>query len=200
MLRGDRNFCLCCCPIGPAIRQYDDSKFARGGCERGELVPTAGVVCGETPKIHQHDVAPAHERLQCVLPGRVVAIALVDAMPAIDVGLHVERGNAPCDVRGTRDKSSGQLSIEKLEDVMGVERAFGKSNVTIAPPETGAEDFSFFSNLVPGFYFKLGVVPEGKTSGGHHTPTFLADDRAVPIGMRALSLLALDYLSGRSRP
>jgi len=74
-------------------------------------------------------------------------------------------------------------------------RLFGKDKVRAVPPETGAEDFSFFANVVPGFYFKVGVVPEGKASGGHHTPTFYADDRSVPIAMRALSTLALDYLA-----
>jgi amidohydrolase len=78
--------------------------------------------------------------------------------------------------------------------VPSLHRVVGKENVTVVPPETGAEDFSFFSNIVPGFYFKLGVVPEGKASGGHHTPTFYADDKAVPIGIRALSTLVLDYL------
>jgi amidohydrolase len=74
-------------------------------------------------------------------------------------------------------------------------RLLGTDEVLVAPPETGAEDFSFFSNIVPGFYFKLGVVPNGKASGGHHTPTFYADDGAVPVGIRTLSTLVLDYLS-----
>jgi amidohydrolase len=80
-----------------------------------------------------------------------------------------------------------------------LERVIGKDNVLVAPPETGAEDFSYFSNLVPGFYFKLGVVPDGKASGGHHTPTFYADDKAVPIGIRVLSTLVLDYLAAGKR-
>ena len=80
-----------------------------------------------------------------------------------------------------------------------LQRIVGKDNVSVVPPETGAEDFSFFSNLVPGFYYKLGVVPEGKSSGGHHTPTFYADDKAVPIGIRTLSALVLDYLASGAR-
>jgi amidohydrolase len=83
--------------------------------------------------------------------------------------------------------------------VPSLERIAGKERVLSVPPETGAEDFSYFSNIVPGFYFELGVVPEGKTSGGHHTPTFYADDRAVTVGMRALSTLVLDYLAGPKR-
>jgi metal-dependent amidase/aminoacylase/carboxypeptidase family protein len=53
-------------------------------------------------------------------------------------------------------------------------------------PAHGAypEDFSFFAQEVPGFYFTVGAVKPGTTSGGHHTPTFLADDAAVPVGMR----------------
>jgi amidohydrolase len=80
-----------------------------------------------------------------------------------------------------------------------LQRAVGKSEVMVVPPETGAEDFSFFSDIIPGFYFKLGVVPDGKTSGGHHTPTFYADDRSVPIGIKALSMLVVDYLAAGKR-
>jgi amidohydrolase len=76
-----------------------------------------------------------------------------------------------------------------------LERLAGKSNVERVPPETGAEDFSYFSSVVPGFYFNIGVVPAGRTSGGHHTPTFYADDDAVPVGMRMMSTLVLDYLA-----
>ena len=75
-----------------------------------------------------------------------------------------------------------------------LERIAGKDNVSEVPPITGAEDFSYFANLVPGLYIQLGVVPPGKTSGGHHTPTFYADDASVPIAMRLMASLALDYL------
>ena len=76
-----------------------------------------------------------------------------------------------------------------------LERVVGPENVGIAPPRTGAEDFAYFSRLVPSFLFKLGVVPEGKVSGGHHTPTFLADDAAIPIGVRAMTLVVLEALA-----
>jgi amidohydrolase len=89
--------------------------------------------------------------------------------------------------------SNDRALTEKLVPIL--ERVVGKSEVLVAPPETGAEDFSFFSDIIPGFYFELGVVPEGKASGGHHTPTFYADDKAVPIGIKALSTLVLDYLA-----
>ena len=80
--------------------------------------------------------------------------------------------------------------------VPSLERLLGKDKVRLAPPITGAEDFSYFSQVVPGFYFRLGVVPEGKTSGGHHTPTFYAADESVPIAMRLMATLVVDYLNG----
>ena len=77
-----------------------------------------------------------------------------------------------------------------------LERAVGAQNVGIVPPETGAEDFSYFAREVPGFYFKLGAVRRGNTSGGHHTPTFRADDEAIAIGVRAMTALVLEALGG----
>jgi amidohydrolase len=78
-----------------------------------------------------------------------------------------------------------------------LERVLGAANVRRRPPITGAEDFSYFANEVPGFYFFLGAVPPGRKSGGHHTPTFYADDRAIPIGIRAMTALVLDFLSSQ---
>jgi len=58
----------------------------------------------------------------------------------------------------------------------------------------GGEDFSFFANALPGFYFRLGSTKPGTVSGGHHTPTFLADDSSVAVGIRVMSNLPVDYL------
>ena len=80
--------------------------------------------------------------------------------------------------------------------VPSLERVVGKDMIRQVPPTTGAEDFSYFSNVVPGFYFWIGVVPQGKASGGHHTPTFYAADESVPIAMRLMATLVVDYLAG----
>ena len=76
-----------------------------------------------------------------------------------------------------------------------MERLMGRENVVDVPPTAGAEDFAFFANAVPGFYYRLGTVAPGTKSGDHHTPTFMADDASIPIGMRVMSTLLLDYLS-----
>jgi amidohydrolase len=75
-----------------------------------------------------------------------------------------------------------------------LERVLGAANVLDAQPTMGGEDFAYFANQVPGFYYRLGVVAPGTTSGGLHTPTFLADDTAVPVAMRTMTLLLLDWL------
>ncbi len=75
-------------------------------------------------------------------------------------------------------------------------RVVGAENVTEVDPAMGGEDFAYFANEVPGFYFRLGQVAPGTTSGDHHTPTFRADDSAIPIGIRAMSRLVLDFLGG----
>jgi len=75
-----------------------------------------------------------------------------------------------------------------------LERVVGPDRVRQVPPITGAEDFSYFAQQVPGFYLFIGAVPPGKVSGGHHTPTFYADDATVPAAMRIMTALVLEAL------
>ncbi|HVG09740.1 MAG TPA: amidohydrolase [Thermoanaerobaculia bacterium] len=74
-------------------------------------------------------------------------------------------------------------------------RSVGADNVKVVEPSMGGEDFAYFANEIPGFYFRLGVVAPGTTSGGLHTPTFRADDSSVAVGMKAMSRLLVDWLS-----
>jgi amidohydrolase len=79
-------------------------------------------------------------------------------------------------------------------------RVAGRENVLQVEPVMGGEDFAYFSREVPGFYFRLGTTDPEHGSGGLHTPTFRGDDGAVPVGIRALSHLVVDYLAGEVRP
>ena len=62
-------------------------------------------------------------------------------------------------------------------------------------PVTGAEDFSYFSQEVPGLYFSLGVNKKGITGlqPGNHSPYFTIDDNALDEGLKTLVYLTLDY-------
>lgn len=61
-------------------------------------------------------------------------------------------------------------------------------------PRTGAEDFSFFAQEVPGLYFFLGVNPENQESSyTNHSPKFYVDDDALDTGVKAFIQLVEDY-------
>jgi amidohydrolase len=81
-------------------------------------------------------------------------------------------------------------------------RVAGDSNVVPINPVMGSEDFSFYEQRVPGFYFFLGVTPpdqDWRTAATNHSPRFFADERALPIGVRAIAHLAVDYLTGANQ-
>jgi amidohydrolase len=77
-----------------------------------------------------------------------------------------------------------------------MERAVGAENVIEVEPTMAGEDFAYFAQKIPGFYFRLGVVAPGTESGGLHTPTFRASDDAIPVGIRAMASMVLAYLEG----
>ncbi len=74
-------------------------------------------------------------------------------------------------------------------------RTVGAENVRQVPPTMGGEDFAYFSREIPGFYFRLGTTEPGGESGGLHTPTYRGDDGSVPVGIRALTGVVLEYLA-----
>jgi amidohydrolase len=78
-----------------------------------------------------------------------------------------------------------------------LQKSVGAENVLLVPADTGAEDFSFFAQKVPGLYFFIGGLPKGKdpkTSGPHHTPQFIIDDSSFKTGLNALCNLVFDYM------
>ena len=95
------------------------------------------------------------------------------------------RKNAPATVN---DAALSRTSAALLE------RSLGAGNVKVVEPSMAGEDFAYFADEVPGFYFRLGVVAPGTSSGGLHTPTFRGDDSSVAVGIKAMSRLLVDYL------
>nr|WP_245984144.1 amidohydrolase [Gillisia mitskevichiae] len=72
----------------------------------------------------------------------------------------------------------------------------GKDKVELVKATTGGEDFSFFQEVIPGFYFFLGGQTPGETlSAPHHTPDFFIDESGMLLGVKVMSQLALDYLN-----
>jgi len=80
-----------------------------------------------------------------------------------------------------------------------LERVAGPGKASPSPPTTGAEDFSYYQREIPGLYFFLGVIPDSvplQQAYPNHSPYFFADEAALPLGVRALAHLAVDFLAG----
>ena len=73
----------------------------------------------------------------------------------------------------------------------------GKENLITTPLITGAEDFSYYALETPGMFFFLGVTPKGQdavTAPSNHSPHFFADEKALQLGVNAMTQLVIDYL------
>jgi len=75
----------------------------------------------------------------------------------------------------------------------------GGDQAKVVDAITGAEDFSFFQQQVPGLYFFVGGMPpdaDPEEMAPHHTPDFYIDESGMKTGVRALATLAIDYMLG----
>ncbi|WP_409013283.1 amidohydrolase [Dyadobacter sp. CY343] len=90
--------------------------------------------------------------------------------------------------------------IPLTEKMIGtLQNVAGKDNVSLIPAKTGAEDFSYFQQKVPGLFFFLGGMPKGKNpeeAAPHHTPDFFLDEGSLVLGVRSLARLTTDYMAG----
>ena len=80
--------------------------------------------------------------------------------------------------------------------IASLEKAAGKDNVSQGRWTTGAEDFSFFGERAPSFFFNLGGMPKGidpAKAAPHHTPDFYIDDSMLDVGVKAFCNLVFDY-------
>jgi amidohydrolase len=85
--------------------------------------------------------------------------------------------------------------------IPALQRVFGAGAVRIEP-QMVAEDFPFYGQKAPYFYFLLGTRNEAKgIPSVNHTARFDIDEDALPLGVRALTTLAWDFLArGGVRP
>ena len=82
--------------------------------------------------------------------------------------------------------------LPTLQRIAGIEKVVNISAIT------GAEDFSFYQQEIPGLYFFLGgksldIKPED--ASGHHTPDFVIDESGFVLGIKTMTALTLDYLN-----
>ncbi|MCS6765851.1 MAG: amidohydrolase [Candidatus Protistobacter heckmanni] len=67
-------------------------------------------------------------------------------------------------------------------------------------PIFGSEDFGEFAKEAPGLFFFVGVTPadqDMRQAAPNHSSGFTMDEKALEVGVRALSMLTVDYLRGQ---
>jgi len=90
--------------------------------------------------------------------------------------------------------NSPELTRDMLPSIF---ETAGEENVYLSVARTGAEDFSFYAQEVPGLFLFLGGMPKEMSSfdaAPHHTPDFYIDESGLKLGVRTLANLTLDYM------
>ncbi|MCC9137891.1 amidohydrolase [Pontibacter silvestris] len=78
----------------------------------------------------------------------------------------------------------------------------GSNKVVLTKAVTGAEDFAFYQEKIPGLFIFVGGMPKGKKPeevAPHHTPDFYIDDSGMKLGVKTLTNLTLDYMEGKGK-
>lgn len=103
--------------------------------------------------------------------------------------------------------ASAELQVEQLtpvtsndsaltgEAVRSLTRILGADRLVLVPARMGAEDFGYFAEKIPGFYFFLGVGNKARgLQAMIHTPDFDIDEESLLVGTRCAATLLWDWL------
>jgi len=148
------------------------------GGNRGNIIPDTVLMVGTIRTLNPDTRELVHERVRRMAENIAEANG-AEAEVTIDLGYPVT----------VNDPSLTRRMVPSLERVVG-------DGLTVMNPLTGAEDFSYFAEEVPGMFIGLGVAADDPSLvHPNHSPYFYADERALPIGVRAMATLAVDFLS-----
>jgi len=150
------------------------------GGNRGNIIPDTVLMIGTIRTLNPDTRTLVHERVRRMAES-IAAANGAEADVSIDLGYPVT----------VNDPDLTRQMVPSLRRIVG-------DGAVLRPPATGAEDFSYFAQEAPGLFISLGVgADDPSLVHPNHSPYFYADERALPIGVRALASLAVDYLTGR---
>ena len=110
---------------------------------------------------------------------RKLATELVESMGA-EIDLHIDVGYPTV----YNNEALNSLAKKIALDFMG------GTNVEETEIRMGAEDFGFYSQLLPGCFFRLGTANKNKgIIAGVHTPKFNIDESAIETGIGIMATL-----------
>ncbi len=162
---------------------------------REALVITVGTINGGTrsniisDEVHMTGTIRTHDQeLREKIPGLMEQV--IKGVCEANGAEYVFRHNYGIGVTNN-DPPLTAWSVAQLKSVLGEE------NVTKAMPFMGAEDFSKFSDVVPGFFMFLGVTKENNPNSMYslHNSNFAPDDSSVPAGVESMVNLVMKYLN-----
>ena len=86
--------------------------------------------------------------------------------------------------------------------VQTLRKVYGRDSVFMSGRVTGAEDFAFYQEEIPGFFFFIGGRPPEISPDDaipNHSPKFYVDEAALEPGVQAMAQMALDYLASAGK-
>ena len=109
---------------------------------------------------------------------------LVASMGA-EADVHIDVGY-PC-VYNNKELYTKARKI--AEDFMGDANKVGETEMRM-----GAEDFGYYSQEIPGCFFRLGTANKAKgITAGVHTPMFNIDESAIEIGIGIMACFGSSF-------
>lgn len=154
---------------------------AINGGNRGNIIPDSVVLIGTVRTFQpgmEQDIA---DKVKRTVQG-IAASAGATAESEVTSGYHPTINDA---------KLVAQMTPS-------MRRVVGTKLNTDMTPITPSEDFSAYEEKVPGMFLFLGVTPAGTdpaTAAPNHSPYFFADEKALPVGVRTMASLAVDFLA-----
>lgn len=152
--------------------------MVKGGT-RNNIIPQKVVLEGTIRTFEKSYLDKIHEEI------KTIATNVAEA--------HNASANVELAVYGNYPVTFNDLDLSAQLEPSLIKASDGKY-MRMSVPRTGAEDFSFFAQEVPGLYFFLGVNPENQESSfTNHSPRFYIDDDALDTGVKAFIQLIEDY-------
>ena len=157
------------------------------------VISVGSIIAGNRPNI-----IPA----QCVLTG---TIRTLDSKVRKDV---FERMKRTVESIAAASGATAEINFDEktlvtynepsLVNMMlpSLQAAAGKENVTESNWYTYAEDFSYYQEKAPCFFFYLGGMPKGADPAkapAHHTAEFYIDESGFDVGVKAFCEIVLNY-------
>jgi amidohydrolase len=151
------------------------------GGVRSNIIPESCTMLGTIRTLDKEMQKDIHERI------KIVATKIAEASGAT--------ADVTIDTKTLVTYNDPELVKRTLSSL---QKAAGNDNVREREWVTGAEDFSYYGEKAPAFFFNIGGMPKGsnpKNAPPHHTADFFVDESGMKTGIKAFCDLVFDYMN-----